>query len=166
MLLFQNNYKWFAIIFFHKHLVRLTFIVAEIYWYRKRIHFCFSPFIVESTSTRHVFTYFWHNKDKLYGEEQNLRYCNTTVANFVYNLSQFSLYFICFTNHILIQSIRNVDISATDSILKINFRCMVLNSNASVERQMQSKNSYYLITRFSENFKCNLMQIFSKLPRQ
>ena len=104
MLLFQNNYKWFAIIFFHKHLVRLTFIVAEIYWYRKRIHFCFSPFIVESTSTRHVFTYFWHNKDKLYGEEQNLRYCNTTVANFVYNLSQFSLHFICFTNHILIQS--------------------------------------------------------------
>ena len=62
--------------------------------------------------------------------------------------------------------IRNVDISATDSILKIKFRCMVLNSNASVERQMQSKNSYYLITRFSENFKCNLMQIFSKLPRQ
>ena len=181
MLLFQNNYKWFAIIFFHKHLVRLTFIVAEIYWYRKRIHFCFSPFIVESTSTRHVFTYFWHNKDKLYGEEQNLRYCNTTVANFIYNLSQFSLHFYLFhksyPNSIMRRAltgsnckgekrIRNVDISATDSILKINFRCMVLNSNASVERQMQSKNSYYLITRFSENFKCNLMQIFSKLPRQ
>ena len=45
-----------------------------------------------------------------------------------------------------VKIIRNVDVTASDCIVKIKIRCMMLNSNASVERQMQSKNSYYLIT--------------------